>query len=138
MKDPFSLTWTVPPGNSGYVVLFDSTKGPANMSWSALTSNPAPGTWRGMYKGASYRYTIKTTTESVTVDEQVLTGSGTTNAAWETQGAAGTFTVAAGTTAARNFLPLSPDHRILVTAGGTAPATLESQLEIVFSDDYGS
>ena len=47
------------------------------------------------------------------------------------------YTVTAGTTVPREFKPLSPDHRILITAGATAPTELIIQLTLLYAPNYG-
>lgn len=119
--------WIVPPGNNGFVIPFDTTRGPANMTWAAIAAGSAylvPGDWRAKFSGYIWSYSLRATTNDVTVDEQILTGNARTAADWETQGVAGTFTATAGTTYPREFKPLTPDSRLLVTAGPTGPTAL--------------
>lgn len=138
----FDFRWTTLPGNSGYVIPFDSTRGPHGMTYSAIAAGGsflAPGGMRGKYRAALIRYTVKCTTQNVTVDEQILTGVAGTSADWETQnGASGTYTVTAGTTADSEFKPLSSDWRLLITAGATAPSALVVTGVVVYTPDYGS
>jgi hypothetical protein len=139
--EPFAFRWTVAPGNSQLVVPFDSTYGSAAMSQVALAAGSpflAPGQWRGRYRGMLIRYSIRASTTAVTVDEQDLTGAAGTSADWETQGTIGTFTATAGTTFPREFKPLTPDARILVTAGGTGPTALVIQGAAMYTSDYGN
>lgn len=137
----FDFRWTTIPGNSGLVIPFDSTRGPHGMTYAAIAAGGsylAPGSMRGKYRAALIRYTVKTTTQNVTGDEQVLTGVAGTSADWETQGAAGQYTVTAGTTTVREFKPLASDWRLLFTAGATGPATIVVAGVVVYTPDYGS
>jgi hypothetical protein len=136
-----SFRFTVPPGNSAFVIPMDSTRGPANLSYASIAAGSsylAPGPWRGKLVPAIVRYSIKSTTENVTLDEQVLTGVAGTSADWESQGTDGTAqTITAGTTAIREFKPLGHDWRLLITAGATGPTALVVVGELIFSSSYG-
>jgi hypothetical protein len=132
----FSLKYTILPGNSAYVVPWDSTRGIEGIVYASEASNPAPGPKRGRYDGKLIRYTLKVGGFDVSLDEQVLDGVAGTNADWNTQTA--TVTVAAGTTVTREFKPFSPDHRILITAGASAPTTLVFKGTILDCADFGN
>lgn len=145
-KDPINVTSTVAPGNSQFVVVFDSTRGLALGTQDAVASGnarliplstDAKGR-RGSFAGAAVRYTALSTTQNVTLLQQVLTGVGGVAGDWETQGSAGSVTVTAGTTAVGEFKPLAPDWQFVVQAGGTGPATCVVKLAITWGEDYGS
>src|SRR4051812_34062046 len=94
------IIWTLVPGNSGFVVPYDSTRDIADLSAVALSAGSAylaPGRKRSQRMGAVYGYTVKCTGQNVVVDEQILTGVAGVAADWETQGP-GTFTVTVGGT----------------------------------------
>lgn len=114
------------------------------MSWAGLAAGSpflAPGAWRAMFNNIAYRYMILCATNNVVVDEQLLTGVAGTSADWTTQDPAGTdpgqYTVTAGTPVWAEFKPLSPDHRILVSAGATGPTALRVLLSVYSTQDYG-
>jgi len=135
-----SFTWRfeIPPGNSAFVVPFDSTRNIFEQLLASQAANPAPGVLRGKKRRAMISYTILTTGQNVTVNEQDRTAFAGTNADWSTQGgAAGTATVTAGTPTVREFRPLSPDWRVLVTAGATGPTTLVFDSTISYTEDFG-
>lgn len=136
----FSIGFTVPPGNNAFVIPWDSTRGPIEITHASIAAGSAylaPGPRRGRYDGKIIRYSIKCTSQNCTVDEQILTGSAGTSADWESQGTTGTYTLTAGTTATRDFKPLAADHRILVTAGATGPASLVLRATLITSADFG-
>ncbi len=136
----FAFKWTAVPGNSQIVVPWDSTRGAANMLWTAVAAGAAslvPGPWRGKFTMAVVRYSILCTGQNVTLAEQVLTGNAGTAADWETQGAAGAATIAAGTTSVREFKPLAPDWRIMITAGATGPTLFTVWGDAAYSPSYG-
>lgn len=139
MGKAFSIRFTVPPGNSAFVVPWDSTRGPEGISHASIAAGAdllAPGRKRGRFPRKLIIYTIKTTGQNVTVDEQVLTGVAGTSADWESS-ATGTFTVTAGTASPREFKTGGTDHRILVTAGATGPTTLVLEGDVVDHADFG-
>lgn len=139
---PISFRFDSAPGANQIAIAFDSTRGPANMTWAPVAAGSAflvPGPWRAAYPGAVIRYSILCTAQSVTLAEQVLTGSSNPAVAgdWETQGAAGAAVIAAGVTAPREFKPLTPDWRITLTAGGTGPTLFTVWGTIVYGPSYG-
>jgi hypothetical protein len=137
----FSFRFDTVPGNSAFVVPWDSTRGIEGIirvSIAAGGAGLAPGQKRGCFDSKIIRYSIKSTVQGFTLDEQILTGNAGTSADWETQGAAGNLVAVAGTTYPREFKPLAPDHRLLVTAGGTAPTTLLVWGTLIDSSDFGS
>lgn len=128
------------PANSEFSVVLDSTRGLANSQASVATGGAGlvPGNFRNRWGGAIVRYSALTTTQNVTLLQQILTGVGGVAGDWETQGSAGSVTVTAGTTAVGEFKPLTPDWRLVVQAGGTAPATSVVRVQVLFGEDYGS
>ena len=143
MLKPMSLRWTVVPGNSGFVIPFDSTRGPHDMTWGAIASGSAylaPGKMRGVYAGMKAAMSIRCTGQNVQADWQIKTGNAGTSADWESQGGAGVgvHTVTAGTTFTGEFKPLAPEWRVLLTAGGAGPTTCEVEMHIMPSADHGS
>jgi len=140
---PMGGRWTVVPGANGFVIPFDSTRGPANMIWTAIAAGStylSPGPWRSMYPRAVMGYSIRSVTQAVTVDEQIRTRFTGASTDWETQGVAGTFIATAGTTFPREFKPLpGQDFRLLVTGGATPPDSLEIFWSVyVGTADYGN
>lgn len=145
-RDPLTIHCTVAPGNSEFVVVFDTTRGLALTSQASVAtgnaalvplSTDAKGR-RGAFAGASVRYTALCTTQNVTLLEQDLTGVGGVAGDWETQGTAGSVTVTASTTATGEFKPLGDDWRFVVQGGATGPATCVVKLTITWGEDYGS
>lgn len=132
----FSLTFTAVPGDSAFVVPWDSTRGIEGIVYASEAANPAPGPKRGRYAGKKIAYTVEVTGQNVAIDEQLLIGNAGTNADWETQGAQ--VPVVVGTRQSREFKHISTDGRILITAGGTAPATLVFRGTVQDTSDYGS
>lgn len=134
----FATRFTVAPGNSQYVVPWDTTRGIEGFLSTAQASNPAPGGKRGAFAGKLLRYTIRCTGQNCTVDEQILSGNAGTNADWETQETTGNYTLTASTTAVREFKWLNGDARVLVTAGATGPTTFFFYGTVVDAPDHGS
>ena len=135
----FAFRFQVAPGNSAFVIPFDSTRLAAE--YASIASGGAalaPGDYRGRLRNAKIGYSVLCTTQNVTVDEQVLTGNAGTSADWDTQGASPSATVTAGTEEIAEFRPLAPDWRILITAGATGPATLIVRGQISYTEDFGS
>lgn len=135
-----SFTWTTVPANSQVVVPIDTTRLGRGATTSIATNSAflIPGTDRNVWNGACLRYTILTTGQNVTCLEQVLTGAANAAADWETQGAAGSVTVTAGTTSTREFKPLAPDWRLRIDAGATGPTTLVLKCVITWGEDSGA
>jgi hypothetical protein len=140
LRDPLSIDCTAVPANSAFVVVLDSTRGLMNPQTSVATGGAGlvPGLYRSRWAGASVRYTALCTTQNMTVLEQIKTGMAGTVADWETQGAAGSQTVTAGTTLTREWKPLGHDFRLVVQAGATAPATSVLQVTVTWGEDVGS
>lgn len=140
MRDPLSIDCTTVPANSAFVVVLDSTRGLMNTQASVATGGAGlvPGVFRSRWAGGAMRYSALCTTQNMTVLEQILTGKAGAAADWETQGAAGSQTVTAGTTLTREWKPLGHDFRLLVQAGGTAPATSVLQVTVTWGEDVGS
>lgn len=139
------ITSAVAPANSQFVVVFDTTRGlnTSNASVATGTATLIPLSTdnlgrRAMYAGGLIRYSALCTTQNVTLLLQVLTGVGGVAGDWETQGAAGSVTVTAGTTAIGEYKPLDADWRVMVQAGGTGPATCVVKLTVVNGEDYGA
>lgn len=141
-RDPLSFNWTVKPGNSAFVIPLDSTRGLINGANASIASGStylAPGPNRGRWAGAKIMWTANCTTQNVTLDEQIMTGTAGTSADWETQnGSSGTHTITAGTTAIGEFKPLAGDFRLLVTAGATGPGALTMKITVVWTEDFGN
>lgn len=146
LRAPLNVTSTVAPGNSEFVVVFDTTRGLALGTQASVAtgnarlvplSTDAKGR-RGSFAGAAVRYSILSTTQNVTLLQQDLTGVGGVAGDWETQGALGSVTVTASTTAVGEFKPLTPDWQIVVQGGATGPATCVVKLAITWGQDYGS
>jgi hypothetical protein len=131
---------TIPSANESVIVL-DSTRRLHTGSTASLASGStylAPGKYRNAWAGAVVRYTVKATTQNVTALDQILTGVAGTSDDWETQGASGSHTVTAGTTAVIEFKPLQADWRLKIDAGGTAPDACVARVSVTFGEDYGS
>jgi hypothetical protein len=144
-RDPLTIHCTVAPGNSQFVVVFDTTRGLALGTQDAVATGTArliplstdTKGRRGAFAGASLRYSALCTGQNVTLLQQDLTGVGGVAGDWETQGAAGSVTVTAATTAVGEFKPLTPDWRVVVQAGATGPTTCVVKLAITWGEDYG-
>ena len=126
------------PGNSQKAPLIDTTYWNDTGPWAAASSTPAPGKSRGQLAGRRFTGSVSPTSQAITLTFEILTKpAGTTNAAFEADttvagtGGTGSMTVAAGATQTFDFRPATPDSRIYVTAGGTAPSALSSTLVIV-------
>ena len=136
-----SFEYTVIPAANQSVVVLDSTRGLITNANASITTGNAflvPGKYRNKWAGAIVRYTVLAVTQGVTATDQILTGVAEAAADWETQGAAGSHTVVAGTTSVLEFKPLAADFRIKIDAGGTAPDSLTVRVSVVFGEDYGS
>lgn len=141
MLKPAALRWTVPPGNNGFVIPFDSTRHFHGMTQGAIAAGSeflAPGRCRGLFTGMGLRVSIRNGDQQVTSTAQILTGNAGTSADWETQGAAGTRVVALNTTDVFDFLPMAADFRLMIAAGATGPNSLVVMVEIVPMNDFGS
>jgi hypothetical protein len=145
-RDPLPVHCTTNPGNSQFVVVFDTTRGLALGDQVAVASGnarlvplstDAKGR-RGAFTGAALRGTILCTTQNVTLLQQDLTGVAGAATDWETQGTAGSVTITAGTTQPFEFKPLAPDWRLVVQAGATGPDSCVVKLAITWGEDYGS
>lgn len=112
--------YTVIPAAGEFGIAFDSTRGPALITYASIPSGSAflaPGAWRGHFSPAVVKYTIQCTGNNVAVDEQVLVGVAGTSSDWSTQGASPSFTqVAAATATLREFTPNAVDWRLLLTS----------------------
>ncbi len=131
---------TTAPANSQFSVVIDSTRRLFN-SQASVASGAAglvPGQYRGAWSGAHIRYSALCTVQNVTLLLQDLTGVAGVAGDWETQGAAGSVTVTAATTAVGEFKPLTADFRILVQAGGTGPTTCVVRVTMLNGEDYGA
>lgn len=144
-RAPLTITCTVAPGNSEFVVVFDSTRGLLGTQASVATGNAALVPLSTSERGRRSRfarpvieYSALCTTQNVTLLQQDLTGVGGVSGDWETQGAAGSVTVTAATTAVGEWKPLTPDWRVVVQAGATGPATCVVKLTIAWGEDYGA
>lgn len=134
----FAFRFAVVPGNSAYVIPWDSTRlVPEYSSIAAGGAALAPGSFRGHRRRAMISYSVLCTDQNVTYSEQVLTGNAGTSADWDTQGT-GTGTVTAGTETVREFRPLCPDWRLLITAGATGPTTCLVWGTVAYTEDFGS
>jgi len=118
------------PAASQSVPLIDTTTWNDAGPWASTATTPGPGKSRGQLDGLRWTGTVRPAGQAVTVTFKLLTNpSGTTNAAFETDTnvsntVAGVATVAAGSTFTFSWLPVTPDYRIEVLAGGTPPTTL--------------
>jgi len=138
--EPITLSNTIVlPTASQKTPLVDTTyvNGAAGL-WAPTATLPGPGTSRAQYAGCRITGTITPTVQDVTLTFEILTNpTGTTSAAYEADttvagtGGTGAVTVTAGTTQPFDFRPTTPDWRIYVTAGGTAPTALRSTAVIV-------
>lgn len=122
---------TIPlPGNSQHVLLADSTRRLIE-SRAAAASAQAPGSYRNAWKGKRITGSVKPTDQGVTLILELLTDhDGTTASAFEadtaSMGGSSSISVAAGATQLINWLPMTPDWRIRIVAGATAPTTLDA------------
>lgn len=136
-----NFEYTVVPAANESVVVLDSTRGLITNANASITTGNAylvPGNFRNRWAGAIIRYTVKAVTQNVTATDQILTGVAEAAADWETQGAAGSHTVTAGTTSVIEFKPLAADFRVKIDAGGTAPDSLTVRVSVVWGEDYGN
>jgi len=132
---------TTLPADSESIIVLDSTRGlitAANASITTGNAFLAPGRLRNHWAGAIVRYTVACTAQNVTALDQILTGNAGTATDWETQGAAGSHTVTAGTTAVIEFKPLAADWRIRIDAGANNPDALVVRWNVIWAEDYGS
>lgn len=130
------------PANSGHVLLIDSTRRLIQSTISAAAAQ-APGTYRSAWKGARITGSIKPTAQTITVTFELLTTpSGTTSAAFETDTnvtntVGGVATVAAGSTFTFSWLPVTGDWRIRITAGATAPSSIDVSCVVTWGRTSG-
>lgn len=135
---PISIADQMPlPANSQTVPLIDSTYWNYLPPWTSIATVPGPGKSRGQLAGRRVTGTISPTVQNVTLRFLILTNPvGTTNAAWELDtnvsgtSSTGSVVVSAGATQPFSWLPATPDFKIEVLAGATAPTALHSTLVI--------
>lgn len=128
------------PANSQITPLIDTTYWNDTGPWASAASAAAPGKSRGQLAGMRVTLTYLCVTDNSTVTFQIMTNpSGTTNAAFEADanldgnGGAmvnGVLTAVAGTTYPVSWLPVTPDWRIIITAGATAPSAIRTTMII--------
>lgn len=142
-RSPLTITCTVAPGNSQFVVVFDTTRGLMGTQDAVASGNARlvplstdAGGRRSSFARPVLEYSALCTTQNVTLLQQDLTGVAGVAGDWETQAAAGSVTVTAGTTAIGEWKPLTPDWRVVVQAGATGPATCVVKLTIAWGEDY--
>lgn len=131
---------TVVPANSAFSVIADSTRGLMNSQASVATGGAGliPGARRSLWARKAITYSALVTVQNATLLLEVMTGQAGAATDWETQGAGGTVTLTAGTTAVGEFKPLTAEWRVRLQAGATAPTAVTINLTDVSSEDYGS
>jgi hypothetical protein len=119
-----SYSFATIPGNSQYLVVWDTTWG-LNLP-AAAAAEPVPGPHRGRW--AKFRrvlVTVKNGDQAVTVVFRKMSNPTlTTASAWETDGSgpgSGSATLNSGTTTTYNWLLPTPDSRVYVLAGANNP-----------------
>lgn len=119
------------------VPLIDSTYWNDAPPWTSIATTPGPGKSRGQLAGRRITGSVNPTVQGITLRFLILTNpTGTTNAAFELDtnvsgtSSTGSVAVAAGATQPFSWLPSTPDWRIEVLAGGTAPTALRSTVVI--------
>lgn len=113
----FDYTPTLPTANQ-YVIILDSTRFCYETVANSASLVATAGSARGLWPRVRVDFVVNCTTQNVTVVRQGWSGG-----AWVTV-ASGSETVTAGTPFPKGWMPETPDWRIYVLAGGTAPATL--------------
>lgn len=136
---------TALPGNSQIVPIIDTTYWQAGGTWGPAASAAAPGLSRGQLAGARITGSVTPTGQNVTITFQILSNpAGTTSAAFEADvnvsGTSGTgsATITAASTFTYSWLPVTPDWRIIITAGATGPTTLRTTADIVWDRTSGA
>lgn len=114
---------TVTLANNGVTYIFDSTAG--------LTQTPAAtaGTKRGKYVGFRINGALACTTQDTTLRLDYLKTDGT----WDTGVSSTTITAGAARTDF-DFLPRSPDYRVVIVNSATGPDALYIQAYLVKGD----
>lgn len=136
--EPITIANQMPvPSNSQTVPLIDTTYWNDTGPWSSTATTPGPGKSRGQLAGMRVTGSVTPGGQSITLRFLILSNpSGTSNTAFELDtnvsgtGGTGSVTVASNATQPFSWLPSTPDWRIEVLAGGTAPTTLRSTLVI--------
>jgi hypothetical protein len=137
----YDFRFETPPGNSAFVVPFDTTRGPALISYASLAAGSAflaPGDWRGKCSPCVVKYMITVTGQAVTLDEQFRTGIAGTSADWTSQASGSAVPVPVTVPQPREFTVNGPDGRILITAGATGPTTLVIWGTVYQTNDRGN
>lgn len=145
LDEPMQLRWTTAPGNSQIAILWDSTRGPAKMTWAPVAAGSAflvPGDFRGMFGRVIIAGTLRVTGQAVTLTFYRRTSFTSPAAAadWELDSSApgaGTIAVAASVTQPYEWLA-KEDSLILATAGGTGPTLFYSDITVTPTQDYGT
>lgn len=136
--EPITISNQMPvPANSQTVPLIDTTYWNDTGPWASTATTPGPGKSRGQLGGCRVTGTITPGGQAATLRFLILSNpSGTTNAAFELDtnvsgtSSTGSVSVSSNATQPFSWLPPTPDWRIEVLAGGTAPTTLRSTLVI--------
>lgn len=138
MPDTITISNQMPiPANSQSVPLIDTTYWNDGPQWTSTATTPGPGKSRGQMGGKRITGTITPGGQAVTLRFLLCTNpSGTTNAAFELDtnvsgtSSTGSVSVSSNATQPFSWVPTTPDWRIEVLAGGTAPTTLRSTVVI--------
>lgn len=137
----WDFRWEVVPGNNGFVIPFDTSRGPILGTQAAIAAGSAflaPGDYRGRYSPCVVKYTITVTVQPVTLDEQLRTGIAGTSADWTSQASGAAVVVPVTVPQPREFTVNGPDGRILITAGATGPTTVIIWGAVYQTNDRGT
>jgi hypothetical protein len=133
-RNTISYTVARIPTLSQYLAVVDSTLGVALLPTASTAATAVPGLYRGRWPRKRVVTVVRNGDQAITVRHLILSNSpGTTNAAWEVDTnapGAGSVALAANTTTAYSWCPPSPDYKVELVAGGTAPATLVTSVTI--------
>lgn len=138
MNNTITISNQMPiPTLSQTVPLIDTTYWNDAPQWTSTATTPGPGKSRGQLGGRRVTGTITPGGQAVTLRFLILSNpSATTNAAFELDtnvsgtSSTGSVSVSSNATQPFSWVPPTPDWRIEVLAGGTAPTTLRSTLVI--------
>lgn len=140
---PMQLRWTVAPGDSAILPIWDSTRGPSLMSQAAVASGSAyliPGPWKGKFPRVIVSGRVRPTGQDVTLKFYVRTEYDGDANDWEADvNAPGGGSIAITASATQPFEWLTEgEHLVRVDAGATGPTTLICDVVITPTMDYGT
>lgn len=121
------------PSNDGYAHIIDSTRGFAGTPANAATLVATGGDHRGRWAGARLEFSIQVTGQNATLVRQIWNGSAFETVA-NTSEINGSQTLTAGTTYPVRWVPPTPDWRMYLLAGSTAPTTVVFSGMLILGD----